>query len=91
MSNLLEVIELKVICKKLLIEKIEVGSKGLTLKFINNDFPKPENLIKYIFKNKEQIKLRPDHKIFYGTQFIISKSIIKDVRVILNSLLKLLD
>ena len=89
-SNLIEVINLKLVCKKLLIEKIEVGNKGLTIKFVNNDFPNPDRLINFIYDNSKKIKLRPDHKLFFDSSFIISKSIIDDVRVILKSLQELL-
>ncbi len=91
LSNLLEVINLKLICKKLLIEKIEVGKRGLTIKFLNNDFPEPDNLIKYISDNSKKIKLRPDHKLYFDESFFISKSIINDLRVILKTLLELVN
>ena len=90
-SNLFEVINLKLMCKILLIEKIEVGKKGLTIKFINNLFPNPDNLIKFINDNYKTIKLRPDHKLFLDQSFFISESIINDVRIILKTLLKLID
>jgi len=63
--NLLELIELKILAKKVNIEKLEVGVKGAVLTFYKNIFPNPLGLIQYIEKKKGLLRLRPDHKLMF--------------------------
>lgn len=66
-ENLLKVIELKIACKSLNIEKIDAGPKGLVVGFYKNHFAKPEALLAYInspeARKLAEVKLRPDQKI----------------------------
>lgn len=62
---LLEIIQLKQLCKQTFIEKIDVGSKGVVMSFKNNYFPNPEKLLNFIDKKMPDVKLRQDHKIVF--------------------------
>ncbi len=62
-KNLLQIVELKQISKFINIEKIDAGNKGFSIQFRNNQFPKPERLITWIGLEKNNIQLRPDHKL----------------------------
>lgn len=68
-ENLLKIIELKIACKRLNIEKIDAGSKGLVISFYKNQFAKPEILLAYIqspeARKLADVKLRPDQKIAF--------------------------
>lgn len=68
-ENLLKVIELKIVCKQLNIEKIDAGTKGLVISFYKNQFAKPEALLAYInspeTRKLAEVKLRPDQKISF--------------------------
>lgn len=66
--NLLILIKIKISCLDLNIEKIDVGSSGLTFSFFDNKCADPEKLVKFlnsdaIKKFADEIKVRPDHKI----------------------------
>lgn len=68
--NLLQVCELKLLCKQAYVEKIDVGPKGFVIGFYQNTFPKPEVLLNWI-QSKEMTsisKIRPDQKIFIQFQ-----------------------
>jgi len=47
-ENLLQVITLKIYCRKAGIEKVEAGPKGAVVSFRNNAFAKPDALISFI-------------------------------------------
>ena len=61
--NLLAVIELKQLCRHVGIERIDVGPKGLSLAFRNNEFARPEQLVAWIAGKAGEVQLRADHKL----------------------------
>jgi transcription-repair coupling factor (superfamily II helicase) len=65
--HLLDVVEIKALCRQAGIEQIDAGPKGAVIAFRNNTFANPDGLIDFIGKAGKQVKLQPDHKlIFYG-------------------------
>ena len=62
-TTLLEIINIKQYCKNTNVYKIDAGKNGINLKFYNDIFPKPENLLKYITKNSERISVNSDQSI----------------------------
>lgn len=65
-NNLLEVMKLKKLCKKIGVNRIEVGPKGVVVQFHNNEFKNLAGLVQWIAGIKDQsIKLRPDGKLIY--------------------------
>lgn len=65
-NNLLQVYELKLICKSAMISTLDVGPKGFLIGFHENTFPNFEGLITFL-QGKEMAKrskIRSDHKIF---------------------------
>ena len=60
---MLEIINIKQYCKNTNVYKIDAGKNGINLKFYNDIFPKPENLLKYITKNSERILVNSDQSI----------------------------
>ena len=61
--NLLAVIELKQLCRRVGVERIDVGPKGLSLAFRNNEFSRPEQLVAWIASKAGEVQLRADHKL----------------------------
>ncbi len=65
--HLLDVVEIKSLCRKAGIEQIDAGPKGAVIGFRNNSFANPEGLIQFIETHVKQVKLQPDHRlIFYA-------------------------
>ncbi|MCM8556872.1 transcription-repair coupling factor [Sphingomicrobium sediminis] len=62
-QNLLEVIEIKINCRKARIAKLDIGAKGAVVTFAKDGFPDIQGLIAYIERLKGQAKLRPDGKM----------------------------
>ncbi len=62
-TNLLEVVTLKRMCRESGVEKLEAGPKGMVVAFRGNAFRNPAGLIAWLHKRKDTIRLRPDHKL----------------------------
>lgn len=92
-ANLLDVVELKGLCRKAHIEKLDAGPKGLLLTFRNNEFKAPDKLIHYLQRPEvykvSAIKIRPDHKLFFGREFGNSAQRRNGVRQIVKDLVSL--
>ena len=63
-ETLIDTIGLKNLCKQTNIEKIDCGKNGFLISFKNNTFSNPTELVKYIYKNKNYISIRPDQRLF---------------------------
>ncbi len=63
-DNLLKTVEIKILCKKANIDKVDAGAKGILLAFRNNTFGAPDKLLDLIARSFGVIKVRPDQKIF---------------------------
>ena len=63
-ENLLQTVEIKQMCYKANIAKIDAGMKGVLISFHNNIFKNPDKLLNYITRQGGQIKIRPDQKLF---------------------------
>ena len=61
--NLVDVISLKQLCRKLNIEKIDAGGKGFAISFRNNEFDKPEALVAWIAGKAGQVLLKADQRL----------------------------
>ena len=59
----ISVIELKQLARKANIEKVDVGPKGMSLAFRNNEFSKPDQLVAWIAGKQGRVQLRADHKL----------------------------
>jgi transcription-repair coupling factor (superfamily II helicase) len=65
--HLLDVVEIKGLCRQAGVEQIDAGPKGLVVQFRNNEFANPEGLMHFISKYARKTKVQPDQKlIFYG-------------------------
>ncbi len=62
-SNLLKIVEVKLNCKKAMIAKLDIGTKGAVVTFAPNGFPDLQALLGYIERLKGSAKLRPDSKL----------------------------
>jgi len=62
-ANLLDVIEIKELCRQANIQKFDAGEKGGVIYFRNNEFKNPEALVKYIQSNFG--KVRADQSLFF--------------------------
>lgn len=62
-QNLLDTVELKILCKAAHIDRLDAGPKGAVIGFYRDQPLYPERLLGYIQEKRGTIKLRPDHKL----------------------------
>ena len=61
--NLLEIMRIKIYCKRAGIIQMDVGPKGALIKFYNDQPPNAEKLFAWLTKRPGTVKIRPDHKL----------------------------
>ena len=61
--NLFAVIELKQLCRRANLEKVDAGPKGLSIAFRGNDFAKPDQLVAWIAGKGGRVRLGADHRM----------------------------
>jgi transcription-repair coupling factor (superfamily II helicase) len=64
-KNLLDVMQIKHLCKQAGIERIDGGPKGAVLSFRKNHFAAVDKLLAYMNSQMGTLKLRPDQKLTY--------------------------
>lgn len=62
-QHLLEIVSVKILCRKANIEKIDVGPKGVVIGFRDNIFANPAGLLRWIGEQGSLAKVRPDQKV----------------------------
>ncbi len=62
-SNLLQIVETKINCRKACVAKLDVGAKGAVVTFAPSGFPDLAGLLAYVERLKGQARLRPDSKM----------------------------
>ena len=63
--QLLGIMRVKLLCRRVNVEKIDAGPKGLIFGFRDNSFAEPEALMRYIMKQGILAKIRPDMKVVF--------------------------
>ena len=64
-NNLFKIIEIKILCKKLNITKIDSSAEGFVLKLRNNELYYIDYLISLAKNDPKKIKLLPNSKLIY--------------------------
>jgi transcription-repair coupling factor (superfamily II helicase) len=62
-KTLLEIVQIKALCRAANVAKIEAGAKGAVIAFRDNKFENPDGLIAWIGKEGPTVRVRPDQSI----------------------------
>ena len=62
-EDLLDVVKIKLLCRRAGVDRVEAGPKGLVLGLRNDRFANPADLIGYISEQGSRAKVRPDNRI----------------------------
>ncbi len=84
-QTLMNVVHIKNKCKKINIERIDLGEKNIIIKFFNNKFNNPEKLINYIQKNSNYIRIKTN-KLIFSCRFNSEKDKFKKINKIINDI-----
>ncbi|MEZ0278521.1 MAG: transcription-repair coupling factor [Methylibium sp.] len=87
--HLLDVVEIKGLCRQAGIEQIDAGPKGAVLAFRNKSFANPEGLIDFIRKEGARMKLQPDHRLIYYANWETPEARLAGARDLLQRLVKI--
>lgn len=68
-QNLIRVMEMKVLCKSLGIEKVERGGKGIVFSFHKALFKPSDSFISYLQSLAPHVKLLPDFRLLWGQEW----------------------
>jgi len=90
-ENLLEIVAIKVLCRKAGVEKVDAGPKGAVLTFRNNMFANPAGLVGFIGKQLGTVKLRPDHKLVFGRAWDDAAARLRGVQKLVADLAALVE
>ena len=86
---LLNTVALKLLCRAAGVEQIDAGEKARGLRFHDNKFAKPDQLIAWIQKNAPLVKLRPDHRVIVQRVWNDERQRLSGVTSIVSALAKL--
>ncbi len=89
--HLLNVVEIKGLCRQAGIEQIDAGPKGAVIAFRNNNFANPDGLIRFISVAGKKVKLQPDHKLIYYHNWPIPEDRLAGTRDLLKRLAAIAD
>ena len=90
-TTLLDVVHLRNKCRKLNIDKIETGEKGVVIGFYGNNFPAPQALLEYIMARPGLLSLRPDQKVVWHRRWPDSRSRLEAIATLLDELSELIE
>jgi len=68
-ENLLAIVGLKRLCRDAGVEKLDAGPKGAVVAFRENAFANPAGLVDLITAANGRVKLRPDHRLVYTSDW----------------------
>ena len=89
-ENLLQTIEIKQLCYRANIAKVDAGAKGILLAFHNNKFAAADKLIDLVARSFGVFKIRPDQKLFVDRDLSSYNERIAILKKTVNKLLELL-
>jgi transcription-repair coupling factor (superfamily II helicase) len=87
--HLLDVVEIKGLCRQAGIEQIDAGPKGAVIAFRNKSFANPEGLIDFIREQGHRVKLQPDHRLIYYANWETPEARLAGARELLQHLVKI--
>jgi transcription-repair coupling factor (superfamily II helicase) len=87
--HLLDIVEIKGLCRQAGIEQIDVGPKGAVIAFRNKSFANPEGLIAFIREEGNRVKLQPDHRLIYYANWQTPEARLAGTRELLKCLVKI--
>ncbi len=85
-QNLLEILNVKQLCKKAGVSIVEAGPKGALVAFYNNQPPDVEGLMGWITRKAGSVKIRPDQKLSIIRNWPKPMNRIKGMQTILKEL-----
>ena len=90
-AHLLDVMEIKGLCRKAGISRIDAGPKGCVLSFHNDRFANPEGLIGFMQKSGGAVKMQPDHKLVFKADWDLPEKRLEGARDLARELAQIAE
>ena len=84
--HLLDVVEIKALCRQAGVEQVDAGPKGAVIAFRNKEFANPDGLIAFIREEGHKVKLQPDHRLIYFSNWPTPEERLAGTRALLKRL-----
>jgi transcription-repair coupling factor (superfamily II helicase) len=84
--HLLDVMEIKGLCRQAGIAQVDAGPKGALIAFRKNEFANPQGLIHYMARAKGGVKLQPDQKLVFKADWDLPAARLAGVRKLIGEL-----
>ncbi|HZK91275.1 MAG TPA: transcription-repair coupling factor [Stellaceae bacterium] len=88
-ENLLQIIAIKRACREAGVERVEAGPKGAVIALRGNRFANPAGLVELIQKHAGRLRLRPDQKLVYLSNWEEEATRLKGVAGLMATLVKI--
>jgi transcription-repair coupling factor (superfamily II helicase) len=79
-QHLLDVMEIKGLCRIASIAKVDAGSKGGVITLYRNTFANPDGLVALVQASRGALKVQPDQKLVYRADWDLPEKRLKGVR-----------
>ena len=84
--HLLDVMEIKGLCRTASIATIDAGPKGALIAFRKSAFPNPEGLVQVVTRSKGLFKVQADQKLVFRADWDLPEKRLKGVRALVAEL-----
>ncbi|WP_131193876.1 transcription-repair coupling factor [Lichenihabitans psoromatis] len=84
--QLLKLMQVKALCRRAHVEKVDAGPKGVVIGFRDNSFVDPAGLVRFVQKEGPRAKVRPDMRVAFMRDFDTPDDRLEGTRVILRAL-----
>ena len=85
-KHLLDVVEIKGLAKQAGLQQLDAGPKGAVITFRKNQFANPEGLVAFMSRSKGGVRLQPDHKLVYKSDWDLPEARLAGVRGLVRQL-----
>ena len=90
-EQLLKVVSIKLLCRRAGIAKIDAGPMGAVLAFREDRFANPAGLVALIARERDNAKLRPDHRLVLKRDWMSVEDRLKGVDRLLRELVAIAE
>ncbi|MEL6316410.1 MAG: TRCF domain-containing protein, partial [Pseudomonadota bacterium] len=90
-ETLLRVVQIKAMCRRAGIAKLDGGPKGGTLQFHRDQFANPAGLVRFLSDDKSRAKMRPDHKLVVRRNWETAEARVKGAYALTRDLAKIAE
>ena len=90
-DDLLEVVRIKLLCRRAGVDKVDAGPLGVVLSFRDNRFANPHGLVEFVAREGRLAKVRPDHTIVLKRDWPSARDRLNGTRRLLMDLAKMAE